>query len=184
MRQLHLSPQLSPSPVLSSHFSPPPAEASSWRRRLHRGRAFQPPLSSLRETNKATLRKATPNAPFRLGGGGGGSPKDRRPAADDKEDEDEGRGGAGALTGTLIAGALLVGFVGGFGAAGYVYKDQINTFLTQFSGFLDGNGLLELCSSARILLFPYACLSFPDDGVWGTSGFGLDQSQWTSLDWS
>ncbi|PWZ33798.1 Cytochrome c [Zea mays] len=45
-----------------------------------------------------------------------------------------------ALTGTLVAGALLVGFVGGFGAAGYVYKDQINTFLTQFSGFIDGYG--------------------------------------------
>ncbi|AQK99087.1 uncharacterized protein LOC100275452 [Zea mays] len=140
MGQPHLLPQLSPSPVLYSLFSPPETGATPWRRPLNRGRAFQPPLSSLRETNKATLRKATPNAPFRLGGGGGGSPKDRRPAADDKEDEDEGRGGAGALTGTLIAGALLVGFVGGFGAAGYVYKDQINTFLTQFSGFLDGYG--------------------------------------------
>uniref|UniRef100_A0A804N9T6 VTT domain-containing protein n=1 Tax=Zea mays TaxID=4577 RepID=A0A804N9T6_MAIZE len=141
MRQLHLSPQLSPSPVLSSHFSPPPAEALSWRRRLHRGRAFQPPLSSLRDPNKATLRKASSNVPFRLGGGGSGSPKDRRPADDDKEEEEaEGEGGAGALTGTLVAGALLVGFVGGFGAAGYVYKDQINTFLTQFSGFIDGYG--------------------------------------------
>lgn len=142
MRQPHLSPQLSPSPVLSSHFSPPATGASPWRRRLHRGRAFQPTLSSLREPNKATLRKASPNVPFRLGGGGGGSgsPKDRRPAADDKEEEAEGDGGAGALTGTLIAGALLVGFVGGFGAAGYVYKDQINTFLTQFSGFIDGYG--------------------------------------------
>ncbi|XP_062227805.1 uncharacterized protein LOC133926074 [Phragmites australis] len=141
MRQPHLlSPQLSPSPVLSSHFSPP--GASPWRRR--RRRAFHPPLSSLREPNKTTLRKASPNVPFRLGGGGSGSPKDRRPAADDEEEaeeeEEEGGGGAGAVTGTLLAGALLVGVVGGFGAAGYVYKDQINSFLTQFSGFIDGYG--------------------------------------------
>ncbi|KAJ1286538.1 hypothetical protein BS78_03G360100 [Paspalum vaginatum] len=143
MRQPHLSTHLSPSPVLSSHFSPPATGASPWRRRLHRGRAFQPPLSSLRDPNKTTLRKASPNVPFRLGGGGSGSrsPKDRRPA-DDKEEEDEadGAGGSGALTGTLLAGALLVGVVGGFGAAGYVYKDQINSFLTQFSDFIDGYG--------------------------------------------
>jgi len=157
MRQPHLSPQPSPSPspVLSSHFSPPAAlGASPWRRRLlHRGRAFHPPLSSLREPNKATLRKASPNVPFRIGGGGSGNPKDRRPAADEEEEEEEeaeGSGGAGAVTGTLLAGALLVGVVGGFGAAGYVYKDQINSFLTQFSGFIDGNGLTNLCSSALI----------------------------------
>lgn len=141
MRPPHLSPQLPPSPVLSSHFSPPAAlGASPWRRRLllHRGRAFQPPLSSLREPNKATLRKASPNAPFRLGGGGSRNPKDRRSAADEEEEETEGSGGAGAVTGTLLAGALLVGIVGGFGAAGYVYKDQINSFLTQFSEFIDG----------------------------------------------
>ncbi|XP_052140711.1 uncharacterized protein LOC127760483 [Oryza glaberrima] len=157
MRQPHLlSPQqLSPSPVLSSHFSPPaPGGSPAWRRgrHHHHRRAFHPPLSSLRDPDKATLRKASPNVPFRLGGGGGGggqgggSSKDRRPAADQEEEEEEeaaedkGDGGAGAITGTLLAGALLVGVVGGFGAAGYVYKDQINTFLTQFSGFIDGYG--------------------------------------------
>ncbi|GJN16966.1 hypothetical protein PR202_gb03998 [Eleusine coracana subsp. coracana] len=140
MRQPHLlSQHLSPSPVLSSHFSPPAPGASPWRRRRLRGRAFHPLLSSLREPDKATIRKASPNVPFRLGGGGSGSPKDRRPPADDEEKEEEGSG-AGALTGTLLAGALLVGIVGGFGAAGYVYKDQVNTFLTQFSSFIDGYG--------------------------------------------
>ncbi|KAL5228482.1 hypothetical protein ABZP36_016747 [Zizania latifolia] len=143
MRQPHLlSPQqLAPSPVLSSHFSPPAPGGSPWRR-CHR-RTFHPPLSSLRDPDKATLRKASPNVPFRLGGGGSGSPKDRRPSADDDEEEaeeEEEGSGAGAITGTLLAGALLVGVVGGFGAAGYVYKDQINTFLTQFSGFIDGYG--------------------------------------------
>ncbi|KAE8809524.1 hypothetical protein D1007_13811 [Hordeum vulgare] len=149
MRQPHLlSPQqLSPSPVLSSHFSPPCAArgCSPWRWR-HR-RAFHPPLSSLRESDKGTLRKASPNLPFRFGGGGGGpSPDDRRSAADQEkkkgkeEEEEEGGGVSGALTGTLLAGAVLVGVVGGFGAAGYVYKDQINTFLTHFSGFIEGYG--------------------------------------------
>lgn len=153
MRQPHLlSPQqLSPSPVLSSSFSPPAQGCSpSWRWR-HR-RAFPPPLSSLRESDKGTLRKASPNVPFRFGGGGGGGPKDRRAAAEEKKKEEEASasasareeegdgGGSGALTGTLLAGAVLVGVVGGFGAAGYVYKDQINTFLTHFSGFIEGYG--------------------------------------------
>ncbi|KAF7032086.1 hypothetical protein CFC21_043309 [Triticum aestivum] len=150
MRQPHLlSPQrLSPSPVLSPHFSPPCAAqgGSPWRWR-HR-RAFHPPLSSLRESDKGTLRKASPNLPFRLGGGGGRSPDDRRSAAGQEkkgkkekdEKEEEGGGVSGALTGTLLAGAVLVGVVGGFGAAGYVYKDQINTFLTHFSGFIEGYG--------------------------------------------
>ncbi|KAG8078697.1 hypothetical protein GUJ93_ZPchr0007g5952 [Zizania palustris] len=151
MRQPHLlSPQkLAPSPVLSSHFSPPaPGGSPPWRW-CHR-RTFHPPLSSLRDPEKVTLRKASPNVLFHLGGGGSGSPKDRRPAADEEEEEEEEEGeeeekaeegsGAGAITGTLLAGALLVGVVGGFGAAGYVYKDQINTFLTQFSGFIDGHG--------------------------------------------
>uniref|UniRef100_A0ACD5XBB9 Uncharacterized protein n=1 Tax=Avena sativa TaxID=4498 RepID=A0ACD5XBB9_AVESA len=149
MRQPHLlSPQqLSPSPVLSSHFSPPAPGCSPWRWR-HR-RAFHPPLSSLRESDKGTLRKASPNVPFRFGGSGGdsGRPKDRRnekqkeeASAAAREEAEEDDGGSGALTGTLLAGAVLVGVVGGFGAAGYVYKDQINTFLTQFSGFIEGYG--------------------------------------------
>lgn len=148
MRQPHLlSPHHpSPAPVLSSHFSPPPTSPCRWRHR----RAFHPPLSSLRESDKGTLRKASPNVPFRFGSGAGGgsSPKERRPAADQKkqkkeeerEEEDGGFGGSGALTGTLLAGAVLVGVVGGFGAAGYVYKDQINAFLTHFSGFIEGYG--------------------------------------------
>lgn len=43
-----------------------------------------------------------------------------------------------ALKGTLLAGVLLVGVVGGFATVGYVYRDQINAFLNQFSTFIEG----------------------------------------------
>lgn len=44
-----------------------------------------------------------------------------------------------AIKGTILAGVLLVGVVGGFSTVGYVYKDQINAFLSQFSTFIEGN---------------------------------------------
>lgn len=53
---------------------------------------------------------------------------------------DGGLEGDTAIKGTLLAGVLLVGFVGGFAGLGYVYKEQINSFLTQFSGFIEGYG--------------------------------------------
>lgn len=43
-----------------------------------------------------------------------------------------------AAKGTFIAGLLLVGVIGGFGGVGYLYRDQINSFLTQFSEYIDG----------------------------------------------
>lgn len=55
-------------------------------------------------------------------------------------DGEEGSEGETAIKGTILAGLLLVGFVGGFGTVGYVYRDQINAFLTQFSGFIEGYG--------------------------------------------
>lgn len=59
---------------------------------------------------------------------------------DDDEDKSKGEGleSDTALKGTLLAGVLLVGVVGGFGTVGYIYKDQINAFLNQFSGFIEG----------------------------------------------
>ena len=43
------------------------------------------------------------------------------------------------MKGMLLVRLLLVGVVGGFGSVGYIYKDQINAFLTQFSDFIEGH---------------------------------------------
>ncbi|GAB2217225.1 hypothetical protein Droror1_Dr00000397 [Drosera rotundifolia] len=73
---------------------------------------------------------------------------------DDDDDEKEEKGeaglglglgwdgddGGGAVKGTILAGVLLVGVVGGFGALGYAYRDQLSEFLTQFSTVIEGYG--------------------------------------------
>jgi len=61
--------------------------------------------------------------------------KKKRESGSDKGEEED---GGVALKGTVLAGVLLVGFVGGFASVGYIYREPINTFLNQFSGFIEG----------------------------------------------
>nr|XP_010910527.1 uncharacterized protein LOC105036450 isoform X2 [Elaeis guineensis] len=106
--------------------------------RPRRSHAFRP-LSSLRETKKGTLRKAS-NVPQNL-------KFDNRKGRDDGSVSEDGEGELGgetAVKGTVLAGLLLGGVIGGFGTVGYVYKDQINAFLTQFSGFIE-----DSCNSSN-----------------------------------
>lgn len=126
-------------PCLSS-LSPPPSFLFSFRpnKRFH----FLSPCSSLKQSKKKSLQKTTrpPNAP---------PPQSQRwffnnPKGDEggeieKTDEAESAfGGDTALKGTVLAGVFLVGIVGGFAGVGYLYKDQINAFLNQFSTFIEG----------------------------------------------
>lgn len=55
-----------------------------------------------------------------------------------EEVEEEEEGVSTTVKGTIVATAVLVAFVGAFGALGFVYKEQINDILTQFSDFLEG----------------------------------------------
>ncbi|XP_078434132.1 uncharacterized protein LOC144705377 [Wolffia australiana] len=119
--------------AISSAFFP--SSSSPFRLRARRFNSFKP-LSSLRERKKQTLQKtpdASPSPKF------ASSSKRNGDDGVTKED-DAGLGGDGAVKGTILAGLLLVGVVGGCGAVGFVYKDQINAFLTQFSSFIEGYG--------------------------------------------
>lgn len=58
------------------------------------------------------------------------------------EKDDGGFGNATAI-GTVAAGLGLVIVLGGFGSVGYLYKDQLNDFLIQFSDFLEGTPLVH-----------------------------------------
>ncbi|KAG2320968.1 hypothetical protein Bca52824_014181 [Brassica carinata] len=98
---------------------------------------FLNPSSSLKQTNKKQ-QEQKPSLQWLF------SPKssedeDAKSSADE-DDDGGGSDGDAAIKGTIIAGVLLVGTVGGFAGVGYVYRGQINTFLTQFSTLIEGYG--------------------------------------------
>ncbi|KAI8526523.1 hypothetical protein RHMOL_Rhmol12G0003300 [Rhododendron molle] len=136
---------------------------------------FLKPCSSLKETKK---QKTLQNAPNNK------APKsltrllNLNPKGDDGDESggDEGGelGGESAVKGTILAGLLLVGVIGGFGGVGYFYKDQINAFLTQFSGFIEGNGpagyalFVAVYAGLEILAIPAIPLTMSAGLLFGT----------------
>ncbi|CAN8304385.1 unnamed protein product [Cochlearia groenlandica] len=128
-------------------FSPPSSSSFILCRRFH---FLKPSCSSLKQTKKKkqqqqqqSLRRSPPPPP----------PQNLRwlfnSKSDDENEEDpnssaaEKSGSEGedaAIKGTILAGVLLIGTVGGFAGVGFAYRDQINTFLTQFSTFIEGYG--------------------------------------------
>lgn len=156
---LTLRPPPSP-PCLSSFSSSHPCFLLGFRpnHRFH----FLTPCSSLKQTKKKSLQKTTtrpPSAPPqslkwlfsspKTDEGGEIEKTDRSGGGDDGDDGEAESGFA--LTGTVLAGLFLVALVGGFGAAGYVYKDQINAFLNQFSTLIEGK--------FSIFLYPFEVLA-------------------------
>ncbi|KAF5201110.1 Peptidyl-prolyl cis-trans isomerase fkbp20-2 protein [Thalictrum thalictroides] len=129
--------------------SPPHSNLSSSTSRLHqpfllplrptsllfpfkpkRFHLFKSSSSSPKESNKETLQKSNSKIPQSF----------KTLVNDDSKYKhlgDDGFGGDTALKGTILAALLLVG---GFGTVGYIYIDQINAFLAQFTGFIQGYG--------------------------------------------
>ncbi|KAJ0237392.1 hypothetical protein HA466_0248000 [Hirschfeldia incana] len=103
---------------------------------------LNPSSSSLKQTNKKHQQKQS------LPGATAPPPPETLrwlfiPKSTDNDDDDakpSSDGDDAAIKGTILAGVVLVGTVGGFAGAGYVYRDQINTFLTHFSTLIEGYG--------------------------------------------
>ncbi|PKU83328.1 uncharacterized protein LOC110115726 isoform X3 [Dendrobium catenatum] len=163
----------SPSPCLSCSPLLSPPSCSSLISSFSPTKRFPVlrPLSSLRETKKVTLRKVSTNVPQNLRFD---NRKGRGEGSNASDDGEGGLTGENALKGTIIAGLLLVVVVGGFGTAGYFFKDQINAFLTQFSSFIDGIGptgyalFVAVYAGLEILAIPAIPLTMSAGLLFGT----------------
>lgn len=147
MRSLTLGLRSSSLPfTYNFHFSPP--SSSRFCRRFH----FLKPCSSLKQTKKKqqSLRprsspsSAPPPQSLRWFFNPKSSDDDNDDDAKTQSDDDGGSDGDAAIKGTILAGVLLIGTVGIFAGVGYVYRDQINTFLTQFSTLIEGSFTLSI----------------------------------------
>ncbi|CAH8351836.1 unnamed protein product [Eruca vesicaria subsp. sativa] len=106
---------------------------------------FLKPSSSLKQTNnkkkqKQSLPPSTAPPPHTLRWLFSPKSSDDEDVKSSSDEDSDGSDGDAAIKGTILAGALLIGSVGGFAGVGYVYRDQINTFLTQFSTLIEGYG--------------------------------------------
>ncbi|XP_002976166.2 uncharacterized protein LOC9646338 [Selaginella moellendorffii] len=90
-----------------------------------------------------------------------------------REDEEAVSGDA-AVKGTVLAGLLLIGTVGGFAGAGYYYRDQINEFLLQFADVIEAYGpagyaiFIAVYAGLEVLAIPAIPLTMSAGLLFGT----------------
>jgi len=123
---------------------------------------FLTPCSSLRQTQRDPKRQLgakintapSDSALKRLF-----SPNDSQGDGDAADNTDSDFQDATAFKGTLLAGFLLLGVIGGFASVGYIYRDQLNSFLNQLSLFIEGLFSILFVYSF-LFLVPNTSLSF------------------------
>ncbi|GAB2271151.1 hypothetical protein Dimus_005997 [Dionaea muscipula] len=148
----HLEPRSFPVPLSGSSsllcnlgnrwfhlLGPSSVSCSSLKRSNKQQQQRQATLEKTSGTSQSLRRLLNWNPKGELDAGSRKSGDDKDEDDGDRDDE-VGLGGDTAVVGTIFAGFLLVGVVGGFGAVGYVYRDQISSFLNQFSDIIEGYG--------------------------------------------